>query len=255
MEKHEGIWMGQELWLNEKQLSSLGSENVSFLARSGMEQSCSSGIYRGRPHGGVTLAWNKNLGAVIKPLSNHKHERVVAAEIESGDDKILLVCVYLPFLDSRNRTESIQKYVDCITMVENIIDDFPGNSVIVVGDFNTELKGGSPYDNLLVEFMNNYNLICCDHLTEAMTASSYSYTYAHESHNQFKWNDHFLFGDTLTPRIKNMKILEDGDNTSDHLPVMFDLEIDISCAAETSNPAPRPPSLIWEILSDEQKSC
>jgi hypothetical protein len=48
LEKHQGIWMGQELWLQEKHLSKLSFLETEFTARSGMEEKVSSGILRGR---------------------------------------------------------------------------------------------------------------------------------------------------------------------------------------------------------------
>ena len=68
IEKYEGIWLGQELWLSEKQLSNLSSLGVQFVARSGMEEAISSGILRGRPFGGVSIAWSPNLDHAVKPL-------------------------------------------------------------------------------------------------------------------------------------------------------------------------------------------
>ena len=70
-----GIWMAQELWLTEKQLTQhqLGT---SFVVRSGMEEAVSSGVMRGRPFGGVSIAWSPDLNHVITPLPNYKHRRV-----------------------------------------------------------------------------------------------------------------------------------------------------------------------------------
>ena len=95
-----GVWMGQELWLSEKQLTLLHQLGTSFFARSGMEQSLSSGVMRGRPHGEVSIAWSPNLNDYIQPLSNYKHKRVVAVELKSPDRNFILISVYLPFFDS-----------------------------------------------------------------------------------------------------------------------------------------------------------
>jgi hypothetical protein len=66
--------MAPELWLSEQQLPQPRSLESQFIARSGMEESFSSGIYKGRPHGGVSIAWTKDLDHVIKPLANFKHK-------------------------------------------------------------------------------------------------------------------------------------------------------------------------------------
>ena len=53
-----GVWMAQELWLTERQLSQLSELNANFTAHSGMEEIISNGIFRGRPFGGVSVSWS-----------------------------------------------------------------------------------------------------------------------------------------------------------------------------------------------------
>ena len=55
LETYGGIWMGQELWLMERQLPLLAELGVQFAARSGMENAVSSGVHSGRPFGGSAL--------------------------------------------------------------------------------------------------------------------------------------------------------------------------------------------------------
>ena len=78
IEDYGGIWLGQELWLSEKQLPCLSSLGVNFVARSGMQEAVSTGILRGRPFGGVSIAWSPNLNHAIQPLANYKHDVVFA---------------------------------------------------------------------------------------------------------------------------------------------------------------------------------
>ena len=66
--------MGQEIWLTEQQLSNMSILGTQFVARSGMEDAISSGILRGRPFGGVSIAWSPDLNSIIKPLVNFKHK-------------------------------------------------------------------------------------------------------------------------------------------------------------------------------------
>ena len=77
LQRHEGVWMGQELWLTEKQLSTMSNLGAQFTARSAMEDAISSGILRGRPFGGVSIAWSPNLNSFIRPLTNFRHKQVV----------------------------------------------------------------------------------------------------------------------------------------------------------------------------------
>lgn len=66
--------MAQELWLPESRLNQLNELGVNFVARSGMESAVSSGILRGRPFGGVSIAWSSDLDHAIK-LSAQKDRR------------------------------------------------------------------------------------------------------------------------------------------------------------------------------------
>ena len=73
LEKYGGIWMGQELWLMEQQLPIMRELGVQFAARSGMEAASSSGVLKGRPFGGVSIAWAPNLNHIVKPIANYRH--------------------------------------------------------------------------------------------------------------------------------------------------------------------------------------
>ena len=79
---HGGIWMLQEHWLSEHQLQQLQQLGVQFVARSGMEEAVTTGVYRGRPFGGVAICWSSDLNKTISPITNFKHKRVVAAEMK-----------------------------------------------------------------------------------------------------------------------------------------------------------------------------
>ena len=94
--------MSQELWLKEKQLPTLQQLKTQFIARSGMEESVSNGIMVGRPFGGVCISWSPDLNRLISPISNFRHKRVVAVELNGGSKEYLFICVYMPFYNSSN---------------------------------------------------------------------------------------------------------------------------------------------------------
>lgn len=80
--------MGQELWLQEKHLSMMNSLGSQFTASSGMEEKLSTGILRGHPFGGISIAWSSSLNNSIKPLSQYKHKHVVGIELNAEPKKI-----------------------------------------------------------------------------------------------------------------------------------------------------------------------
>ena len=84
--------MIQEHWLSEHQLPKLQQLDAQFVARSGMENAISTGIYRGRPFGGVAICWSPDINHVITPVANFKHKRVVAVTMETEVGNILFIC-------------------------------------------------------------------------------------------------------------------------------------------------------------------
>ena len=66
IQRFGGVWFGQELWLQEKQLGQLQQLGTQFTAHSGMENAASAGILRGRPLCGVSICWSPDLNHVKK---------------------------------------------------------------------------------------------------------------------------------------------------------------------------------------------
>ena len=138
--------MAQELWLTEQQLPQLHQLEAQFIARSGMEEAVSSGVMRGRPFGGVSIAWSPDLNHAVAPLAQYKHKRVVAIELNAKDKNILFISVYMPFFDTNNRTICLAETSETVSMIELIINDHPQHHVVIGGDLNCELNGNSPFD-------------------------------------------------------------------------------------------------------------
>ena len=153
--------MAQELWLSERQIPQMHQLGVQFVARSGMEEAASSGVFRGRPFGGVSIAWSGDLNHVISPLTNYKHKRVVAIEMTTADASILFITMYMPFFDSSNRDTCMVETIDALSMLDLIIHDHPQHLVVIGGDCNTELRGDSPFDSLWQDFSTKHQLAYC----------------------------------------------------------------------------------------------
>ena len=109
--------MAQETWLTEKRLSDLSQLGVQFTACSGMEESVSGGLYNGRPHGGVCIAWSPDLNHVIRPLANYRHKRIVCVEMAAEPHPVLFASIYMPFFDSSKRLECMAVATDTIAML------------------------------------------------------------------------------------------------------------------------------------------
>ena len=251
IQRHGGIWMVQEHWLSEQQLSRFEQLDAQFVAHSGMEDAISSSIYQGRPFGGVSICWSKSLNHVITPISNYKHKRIVAAELKSQGRNILLISAYMPYFNSNGRDQCIAETLDALSVIELLISDHPQHDVVIGGDLNTELKRESPFDDFWYDFMTKYSLRHCDSL-----ATSIQYTYCHESLNQKKFIDHFIVSESLflNGSIGNHFVLDDGDNTSDHLPLLLTLNISLP-ESQTEVSRPQKTSAInWKKVSAEKRN-
>ena len=128
---------GQELRLQEKQLSLLSEIAFQYVAQSGMEKAVCSGVISGRAHGGVSIAWSANLNNIMRPLINYKHKRLVCVEMQSEPKPIIFISIYMPFYDSGKRAECISETVNVRAMVEEIVAYHPLHSIVISGDFNT----------------------------------------------------------------------------------------------------------------------
>ena len=241
--------MGQEHWLSDHDLTKLKQLNVQYVAQSGMEEALSAGVMRGRPFGGVCIAWSPDINHIITPLTNYKHKRVLAVELKTDKNRFILICCYMPFFNSSKRNECIQETLDAISMIELIMEDHPDHQCIIGGDLNTELKGDSPFDNLWNDMMTKKQLASCDKFFAAP-----QYTYFHESLGQKKFNDHFLISQTLIDQnaVTDHTILDEGDNTSDHLPIMMKVSTQHESGIPISESISSP-SLKWEKIPHSQR--
>ena len=185
-----------------------------------MEDAVSAGVLRGRPFGGVSISWSPDMNHLVTPLTNYKHKRVVAVELVAEEKSIIIISVYMPYFNSSKRVECMQETLDAISMIELLIEDHPEHLFIIGGDLNTELKGNSSFDPLWDDLATKSRFAYCD-----ANFSGPQYTYHHDTLGQRKFNDHFVVSKELldSKSLFNHKILDEGENTSDHLPILMSL--------------------------------
>ena len=98
--------------------------------------------------------------------------------------------------------------------------------------------------------MTKFQLSCCDNFLPSTTT-----TYHHQTLNQSKWNDHFLVSRSLKEgsSLSSHQVLEDGDNLSDHVPIMMKLSAHIRRGISDQNLTTAQPKLKWANISAQQK--
>ena len=133
----------------------------------------------------------------------------------------------MPFYDASNSEKCLAETQDALSMIDLLIENHPFHLIIIGGDLNTELKGESPFDTLWTEMMTRNALASCSPLF-----SSPGYTYHHETLGHKKLIDHFVLSHTLMNNMTSgHRILDDGSNLSDHLPIMLQLNVSVSWTA------------------------
>ena len=140
--------------------------------------------------------------------------------------------------------------VDALSMVETIIEQFPNHSIIIGGDMNTEFKGNSPFDVLWSDVLTRFQLTSCDSLFPASTT-----TYHHNSLGHKKWSDHFLVSHHLnnSTSLSNHQVLDEGDNLSDHFPIMMLLNANFGVKNDDVPKSAFKRQLKWANLSNSHK--
>ena len=145
----------------------------------------------------------------------------------------------MPFYNLSRRTECMTETIDALSVLENIIEVHPLHEVIIGGDTNCELNGSSPFDPLWADMLTKFEL------------ASSTFTYCHNLPNHRKWNDHVFMNKSLIEAncLKNHQILDDGDNTSDHLPIIMTLSTTSVANVADESPSLSKDSIEWGKLS------
>ena len=147
----------------------------------------------------------------------------------------------MPFYNASRKSQCMAETTDAIAMLDTIIEQHPDHLTILGGDFNSELKGNSPFDPLWRDFISRHKLACCSSRYPAN-----SVTYHHKSLDQKKWIDHFVVSPSLLENdLSNFSILDDGDNFSDHYPIMMKMRISFKPSVQIPKSKTVSESLKW----------
>ena len=221
----------QEHWLLSDQLTKFDaiSKEFNFFGVSAMDDICAQGILRGRPFGGVGVLVRKTYSKFISLIGFHYDNRVVAIKLVYGDIRIILVGVYFPY--DRNSPNYSAGVCSITGFIESVLTDNPGFNVIVAGDFNFACNAGDKGYSIFQQFADELELEVCDHLNSAST----DYTYFHETLGQKSFIDHFFVHKELHNIVSDFKIINDGANLSDHLPISITLILPALKNADKNN--------------------
>lgn len=205
----------QEHWLPSVALNKfeLFSNEFNFAGKSAMDSKFHSGVLVGRPYGGVGVFWRKSLGSNFKYIGADSDGRVIAISFRADGNLIVCFGVYFPCDDySRNYLANLDAVLGFIT---SVCDKYVGCKLMIMGDLNFQCEARCKGFNTFQLFAEMYDIVCCDELDSMHTG----YTYFHESLNQRSLIDHVFVSKSIKVNMVHLSILDEGDNTSDHLPI------------------------------------
>ena len=97
--------------------------------------------------------------------------------------------------------------------------------ITLLFDFNFQCLNNEKGYEVFLQFANDLNLTNCDYLESARVG----YTYMHDGLCQKSFIDHFFVHCDLLTIVNSVKIVENGSNLSDHLPIVLSITLP-SCA-------------------------
>ena len=217
----------QELMLNEADINFMHAIDKDFEVIACVKDKVCDGIASGRPAKGVAIMCRKKVGCDYEPLM--VDDRIIGVHIIEGHLKTLLLNVYLP-CDCRD-SDSLDKYLSYIAILDDILQNSDANGVILTGDFNADHFKNNRFWKELSNFILKYDLY---HVTSNFTQNDF--TYLCPATNSTSFLDHIFCTKTMVNKISNVRIMYEL-GVFDHFPVKFSYDFDAACniSQEISN--------------------
>ena len=204
----------------------------------------------GRLSGGVGIIYKNNIDCnveEIKCVSN----RLCALKIVINELDIMLINVYMPCDTGIIHGELIE-YNDVLAELNQLMMCSCSQHVIIAGDLNTDLSRNNAQTKSLLSFADEGKLCLCINHEE----SNVPYTHI-PIRGEYSTIDHFLTSLNLCDAVKVYESLFIHNNFSDHIPVILELDINISYIQMTKNCRIRKTN--WDKCNaeniDNYKSC
>ena len=206
----------QEHWLMASQFG-IYSQQIKDCYSHCISAMSSTEILQGRPYGGCSILWKKNLVACVSPISTVS-KRLCAIMIMMNNVSFLLCNVYMP---TGTSASSMEEYRSVLNEIKSIILNNNCIYVIIGGDFNTDFSKTGGNVNLLKSFIEKENLkAVLDHEKNKVL-----FTYESKSNMSKSLIDHFLINESLLQNVDVHKSLHDVNNFSDHYPISITFNI------------------------------
>ena len=209
----------QETWLAKQELEICNSLHDDFLAASVAKVDFSKGILVGRPHGGVSIFYNRRLAKYVTPVYFSNCDWCVGIKVQFDRTCFTLFNVYLPYECPNNEDE----YSEKLGILESAIQNIENSAYAIVGDFNCNIKEAngkitSKFAKFVFDLCEENSLIS----SSKIGLPSDSYTYISDSWGTTSWLDQVISSPDFHNCISDIKVEYDL-SSSDHIPFSFNL--------------------------------
>ncbi|ELU14772.1 hypothetical protein CAPTEDRAFT_209997 [Capitella teleta] len=139
--------------------------------------------------------------------------------------------------DTTYDASNAQLFFDIVFEIESIIESHTDIDLIVIGgDLNTDIsRVNSLHVQPLFDLCNRQCMQFCAN----SDISTVDYSYVNDFSAARSLIDHFLVSENVYDGIRRYGVRHDGDNLSDHCPILLELSIDVQYSAITET---RPPN-------------
>ena len=215
------ILMLQETWLLKEDLHRLSSIHQDYIGR-GISSVKNDVILEGRPYGGLAFLWKQSLAHCVSTFETASI-RVFGLTLKDSNGKVTIILnVYMP-VDERLMIQASEEFERTIAVVENVISSESYSSIIIAGDFNTDIKRNTAQTIAFMDFLMR-NSLRSTWTLKADPSLSAQHTFV--SNNGYKSQiDHFLVTLDCCSQVKETEVLELSVACKDvgHLPIVLKL--------------------------------
>ena len=229
-ESHDIVCV-QEHWLHNYEFSKFSDWCPEFnvYGISAMNDKVASGILVGRPFGGVAVLWKKNKNFVVKFLQSDDNGRYLVMSLKYNTLTFIIHCIYCPC--NSGSVEYLVEVNNLFAKIELNLGLFTNAFHIISGDFNIGDHSVGQGAELLNNLVDKCKIVNCD----SFNSSEINYTYNHTGLNHRSWIDHFFVSNNFRSSVDKLEIIDNGLNTSDHLPISCTFRIKEICSLKSVN--------------------
>jgi hypothetical protein len=164
---------------------------------------------KGRPFGGRCWIINDKIPIKEYEVLNKAVSRLTVI----GDDgnEVIIYGIWQPYDDGT--VEKLGFFHSTIAMLESDVKEFSGNSILIMGDFNSDLNRNKRFDSLLRKFIKRSGLSVMSQVFSKDKIPTY------KKGDYRATLDHILGNEVIMKYITNFEVISESENLSDHQPV------------------------------------